>query len=439
MFTIFGDKPGFAAMMGKPMSMRPNLLRALFALPAAALLMPGPAMAALPEASVSILADSGDTAWLLGGSVIALLAAIPGILLYLIGHAGKDHAQRILTAATASMMLATLIFFAVGFSLMFDQLTANAMSGWLGGGANVMLNAMGTIREGTTIPETGFVVLRLCFILLSVAMLAGVLAPNARPGWLLGFTAVWTLLVLVPVNRWLSDSGWLAASGALDYVGGLTVFYSTGASALIALVLIGGKVDADKQSVPVMQLAGAALLLVGMAGLAAASTGGATDDAAVAIINLFTASATAALMLSALRRRLEADVLAAGLVAGVAAMATGGDGVSVGGAWLIGVAAALATHFGPRFMPKRFSWQEGSQIVIGMTGAAKTGAFLFAFFLAFMPFGGSGYPEGMTMTGQMIAQLIAILAVAGWSIFGTLVAALSVSLLLPMRDAKRAG
>ena len=92
----------------------------------------------------------------------------------------------------------------------------------------------------------------------------------------------------------------------------------------------------------------------------------------------------------------------------------------------------------PRFMPKRFSWQEGSQIVIGMTGAAKTGAFLFAFFLAFMPFGGSGYPEGMTMTGQMIAQLIAILAVAGWSIFGTLVAALSVSLLLPMRDANRA-
>ena len=52
----------------------------------------------------------------------------------------------------------------------------------------------------------------------------------------------------------------------------------------------------------------------------------------------------------------------------------------------------------------------------------------------FAPFGGSGYPEGMTMSGQVIAQLIAILAIAGWSVFGTLVAALSVSLLLPMRD-----
>ena len=72
--------------------------------------------------------------------------------------------------------------------------------------------------------------------------------------------------------------------------------------------------------------------------------------------------------------------------------------------------------------------------VLGLAGAAKTGAFLFAFFLAFMPFGGSGYPDGMTMSGQVIAQLIAIFAIAGWSIFGTLIAALSVSLLLPMRD-----
>ena len=44
----------------------------------------------------------------------------------------------------------------------------------------------------------------------------------------------------------------------------------------------------------------------------------------------------------------------------------------------------------------------------------------------------------MTMTDQLIAQLIAILAVAGWSVFGTLVAALSVSLVLPMRAATSA-
>ena len=438
MFTIFGDKPGFAAMMGKPMSMRPNLLRALFALPAAALLMPGPAMAALPEAGVSILADSGDTAWLLGGTMLALLAAIPGLLLYVLGHVGRHQAQRVLTAAIAGMMLATLLFFAVGYSLMFDQLTDNAMSGWLGGGANIMLNAMGTIREGTTIPETGFVVLRLSYILLSVTLLTAVLAPRARPGWLVGFSALWVLLVLVPVNRWLSDSGWLTATGALDYVGGISIFYCTGASALIASVLIGGKATSEAEPTPLMQLSGASLLLVGMAALAAASTGGASDDAAVAVINMLTASATAALMLCALRRRLEADALAAGLVAGIVAMAAGGDGVSVGGAWLIGIAAALASHFGPSFMPKRFTWQEGNQTLIGISGAAKTGAFLFAIFLAFMPFGGSGYPEGMTMGSQIIAQLIAILAVAGWSVLGTLIAALSVSLLLPMRDAKAA-
>lgn len=416
--------------------MRSTLHRALCALPATAALfaIPATAHAALTEPGVSILADSGDTAWLLGGTTLALLAAIPGFLLYVVGHTGRANAQRTLTAATASMMLATLLFFSIGYSLMFDQVTANAFSGWLGGGANLMLNAMGTIREGTTIPETGFVVLRLCYILLSIALLTAVLAPRARPGWLLGFSAMWMLLVLVPVNRWLSDSGWLAGSGALDYVGGLSIFYCAGASALVASVLIGGKSTSEPQTMPAVQLAGAFLVLVGMAGLAAASTGGATDDAAVAMINMLTAGATSALMLSALRRRLDAEALATGLIAGIVAMAAGGDGVSVGGAWLIGVAAALAAQFGPRFVPQRFRWQDGSAVAIRLAGAAKTGAFLFAFFLAFMPFGGSGYPEGMTMSGQVIAQLIAILAVAGWSVFGTLIAALSVSLLLPMRD-----
>jgi len=424
--------------------MRSLLHRATSAVPVSAFLtaclaiVAAPAHATPVEAGLSILADSGDTAWLLGGSIIALIAAIPGLLLFLIGTSGWSQAQRIVTASVSAMMLATLLYFAVGYSLMFDLLTDNAISGWLGGGANLMLNAMGTIREGTTVPETGFVVLRLCFILLSVALLTGVLAPRARPGWLLGFAALWTLLVLVPINRWLSDSGWLSGNGALDYVGGLSIFYATGVSALVALVLIGGKAAEPRQPLPTVQLAGAFLLLIGMAGLAAASTGGATDDSAVAIINLFTAAATAALMLSALRRRLEADSLALGIVAGVAAMAAGGDGVSVGGAWLIGVAAALAAHFGPSFMPKRFTWQDGSKTVIAITGAAKTGGFLFAIFLAFVPFGGSGYPEGMTMSSQLISQLIAILAVAGWSVFGTLVAALSVSLLLPMRDTSAA-
>jgi len=414
--------------------MRSTLRRTMGAMTAATIItLSAPAGAAVPQEALSILADSGDTAWLLAGTMIAMLAAIPGIVIFFIGHSGTASAQRVLTAATAAMMLATLLFFSVGYSLMFDLLTANAMNDWLGGGANLMLNAMGTVRDGTTVPETGFVLLRLCYILLAVALLAAVLAPRARPGWLLGFSGLWTLLVLVPINRWLSDSGWLAASGSLDYVGGLTIFYCSGVSALVASVLIGGKQAGETQPMPVMQLAGALLLLIGLAGLAAASTGGATDDAAVAIINLFTAGATAALMLAAMRRSLTAETLAGGLVAGTVGMAVGGDGVSVGGAWLIGIAAALAAHFGPRIMPKRFSWQPGNQAVISISGAAKTGALLFAVFLAFQPFGGSGYPEGMTMTGQMIAQLIAILAIAGWSVLGTLIAALSVGMLMPMR------
>ena len=90
-------------------------------------------------------------------------------------------------------------------------------------------------------------------------------------------------------------------------------------------------------------------------------------------------------------------------------------------------------------MPRIFARHAGDGTLIALTGAAKTGAFLFAFLLAFYPFGGSGYADGMTMTGQVVEQLVAIIAVAGWSVIGTLIAALSIGMVMPMRAGQTDG
>jgi ammonium transporter, Amt family len=121
------------------------------------------------------------------------------------------------------------------------------------------------------------------------------------------------------------------------------------------------------------------------------------------------------------------------MIAGTIAAASAGDGISIGGAVLTGIAAALVFAVTPRLIPRRFAWQDRNATVARLTGAAKTGAILFAIFLAFAPFGGSGYPDGMTMAGQLLAQVIAILAIAGWAVIGTVIAALMVGLVLPMR------
>lgn len=395
----------------------------------AATLLSAPAFAALPT---TMIADSGDTGWILGTFIIGLLTAIPGALLYMIGNNGWSNAPRIINASVAGMAVVTLLYFMLGYSLMFDLNGSN----WLGGATNWMLNNMGTVRDGTTVAETGFVLFQLAFVLLAVTLLSSMVAARARRGWMLGFTALWFLLVLVPITRWTWGGGWLANLGMMDLTGGLTVFFCVAVSALAALGLVQGKSAAEAPTPDHgTRMIGAILLMIGMTALAGGATLGASDDAAVAMLATVAAAMTGALTLAIIRRSLDASSLASGMVAGIVGIAAAGDGVSVGGAVLTGFLSALAMLAAWSLAPKALRRFDRDAHLIGMAGAAKIGALVFAIFLAFSPFGGSGYPEGTTMVDQIIAQLIGIVVVAVWSLVGSIIAGLMASLLLPMRDA----
>ncbi len=415
---------------------RPVIHSASFAALVAIALSASPALAstvtgvAIDPATI-IIPDSGDSAWHFASLLIGVLTAIPGIILFVAGSHTRAALLRIVTAATAAMALATMLFFLIGYSLVFDP----AGSTWIGAGSNWMLNLMGTVRDGTTVPETGFVLLHWGFVMIAVTLLAALLAPRARSGWLLGFSALWLLLVQVPIMRWMWGGGWLMEMGTIDASGGLTIFLTVASSALVAMVLIGRPLETE--TVPqdrLMRLSGALLLLVGMTALAGGATLGAGDDAAVAMLVMVTAAMTGGLTAAALNRSICAGAMASGLVAAIVAVTVMGDGVSIGAAWLTGALAAIAAHFGPRMVPKLLTWPDQGGIATSLVVAATIGGLLTAIFLSFNDFGGSGYAETMTMTSQLVAQLIGISAILGWSVFGTIVAALMVGMLLPMRD-----
>jgi len=70
-----------------------------------------------------------------------------------------------------------------------------------------------------------------------------------------------------------------------------------------------------------------------------------------------------------------------------------------------------------------------------------TGSLLLAVFLS-ADLGGTGYAEGMTMGSQFVAQLVGVGVVAIWSAIASVVIALAVSMVMPMRvseDAEREG
>lgn len=375
--------------------------------------------------------NSGDTGWVLAASAIALLTLVPGALLSLGGAHGRAMVARILPTAIAAIAISLLLYIGFGYSLAFS----GDGNDWIGSGANFMLGGMGTMRDGTTIAETAFVALQATYVFAAIAMLIGWVAPRAGRGWMIGFATLWSVIVLTPVMRLIWGGGWLAGQGALDGSGGLSIFLSAAVSALVALVLIGRRADAPPAAAadPTGQLTGAALMLVGMVAIAGGSTLGAGDNAAVAMLSLLSAAATGALGQCALSRTWNAAALTKGIWIAIAAIAVAGDGVALGSAWIIAGAAVLVATLARMLTPERIGWQDASGSVIPTIAACLIGALLFALFLGFAPFGGSGYPEGMGMGDQMRAQIIAFGLITTWSAVGSAIVALSMALILPMR------
>jgi len=69
------------------------------------------------------------------------------------------------------------------------------------------------------------------------------------------------------------------------------------------------------------------------------------------------------------------------------------------------------------------------------------GSLLLAVFIS-PTFGGTGYAEGMDLPRQVVAQIAGVGIVALWSAFATVVCALMVSMIIPMRvtdDEEREG
>jgi Amt family ammonium transporter len=77
------------------------------------------------------------------------------------------------------------------------------------------------------------------FAMITPALIIGALPDRVSFPFLLLFVAGWVLIVSVPVAHWVWGQGWLAASGTIDFAGGIVVHTTAGVSALVMALLIG--------------------------------------------------------------------------------------------------------------------------------------------------------------------------------------------------------
>jgi Amt family ammonium transporter len=391
------------------------------------------------------VADSGDTAWLLAAAVLALLV-LPGLALFHAGRVRRKNAGSVLLQCGAIFAAVSVLWVVVGYTLAFG----NVAGGWLGQGNAWMLMGLGNVRAGTTVPESGYALFQMVFAALAAMAMTGAWAERARFGWAVAFASLWSLVVYAPVAHWIWGGGWLAAGvGTLDWAGGIAVNVTAGTSALVVAVMLGRRKGvapgATTPHAPALAIAGAALLWIGTLALVGGAAIAANDDAAAAIIAAHVAAGAAALTWLLLERltggKPGATGFATGAVAGLATVSSAAGFVSPGAAVLFGVAGALVAYFAMRLVRRKLMIDDalGVFAVHGMSGAV--GALLLAPFLA-ERLGGVGYAPGMNAIAQVVAQGVGLAVVIVWSAVASVILALMVSLLFPMRvseDAEREG
>ena len=402
---------------------------------------------ALAQTVTEATIDTGDTAWILTSSALVLLMTMPGLALFYGGLVRAKNFLSVLVQVGAIAAVASTLWIMAGYTLAFGDVT----NGWLGAGnAWMLIGTEGLMRGELTISERTFALFQLTFAAITPALMAGAWVDRARFGWVMGFCALWSLVVYAPVAHWIWGNGWLATSmGTLDFAGGIVVHTTAGVSALVAALLLGRRQGFPKTLMlphsPSLTMAGAALLWVGWFGFNGGSALAANDDAASAILNTHVAASVAALVWLLIERfsvgKPTSVGFATGAIAGLATVTPAAGFISPGAAMLFGAVAAGVCYPMIQLVKQKLQIDDSLDVFAVHGVGGMFGSLLLAVFMA-PSLGGAGYADGVGMINQLAAQAVGVGVVALYSAIASAVIAVVVSLAFPMRvseDAEREG
>ncbi|MEL6529464.1 MAG: ammonium transporter [Pseudomonadota bacterium] len=381
--------------------------------------------------------DTGDTGWIIAASALVLLMTLPGLALFYGGLVRAKSLLSVLLQCASVAAIASLVWVGLGYTLAFGQVT----NGWIGAGNALMLADLGSVRPGTAVPESSFALFQMTFAVITPALMVGAWVERARFPWVLGFAALWVLIVYAPVVHWVWGGGWLASQlGTLDFAGGIVVHTTAGVSALVVVLLLGKRQGFPEKPMlphaPALTMIGAALLWVGWFGFNGGSALGANDNASSAILSTHIAASAAALTWMLAERiavgKPTSVGWATGAIAGLACITPAAVFVSPGAAMLFGALAALVCYGAIQQVKHRWKIDDSLDVFAVHGVGGILGSLLLGVFIA-EELGGTGYFGGATLASQLSAQAIGIGVVMVWSAVGSAIIALMVSVVFPMR------
>ncbi len=349
---------------------------------------------------VSAVAGPGHNAFLMVCAALVLFMTLPGLFLF---YGGLVRAKNVLSVAAQCLGIAGLVailWWAVGYSLVFGKNLAGSPLGVVFGGTEYFFLEGVTSAPNTDyaywISQNVFAMFQLMFAIITPALIVGAIAERMKFSAVMLFTALWMFVVYFPMahNVWgitgdmngVWNAG--AAIKAIDFAGGTVVHMTSGWSALLLCILVGkragfGKTPMTPHSM-VLCMVGTGMLWFGWYGFNAGSALAADGVAAQAFATTTLAAAVAAATWGALewvfRRHASVLGLCSGAVAGLVVVTPAAGFVSLGAAVLIGVLAGLVPFLAVVYLKSKLGYDDaldtfGVHAVGGTLGAILTGVF----------------------------------------------------------------
>ena len=362
--------------------------------------------------------NGANTSWILTSTALVLFMTIPGLSLFYGGLVRSKNALSVLMQCFSITCLASIIWFAFGYSLAFGN--GGSLNNYIGDLSNFF---MGNITEESMagdIPESVFALFQMTFAIITPALIVGAFAERMRFSAMLLFSALWLIVVYAPITHWVWGGGWLGEMGLLDFAGGTVVHITAGVGAIVAALVLGNRKGFPQQAMPphnlTMTVTGAGMLWVGWFGFNGGSALAANGDAGMAMLvtHISAASGSLAWMMMEWTKHGKPSVLGivTGMVAGLGTITPASGFVGPAGALVIGLSAGVICYYATQAIKQRFHIDDSLDVfpvhgVGGMLGTLLAGIFASD---QLGVFSGQGYNEGMNMASQVRVQITGIIA-----------------------------
>ncbi|WP_244833309.1 ammonium transporter [Clostridium sp. BJN0001] len=365
-----------------------------------------------------------DSVWVLVGSILVFWMQA-GFAMVETGFTRSKNAGNIIMKNLMDFALGSLIFWVIGFGIMFGT----DVSGFIG--------IPGLFAQGSSlaypdgIDKYVFLFFQTVFCATAATIVSGAMAERTKFISYCIYSVVISGIIYPIAGHWIWGGGWLSQMGFHDFAGSTAVHSIGGWYALVGAIILGpriGKYTKDGKSNPILGHSltlgalGVFILWMGWFGFNPASSLSVTGEGMLELssrvfitTNLAAAAAATTVMIFTWLKYGKPDVSLTlnAVLAGLVAITAGCDVVTPVGSVFIGIIAGVCMTYGIEIIDKVFKIDDpvgacGVHLLCGVMGTLMTGLFAY-----YGPMKGLFYGGGINF---FLIQLVGVAAVGAWGV-----------------------